>query len=233
LQRVIHLILLTLRRTVFILILFSCALTKAQYMDSLDALLRGKYSLDLRLESRNSFIEDQLVSRNGFRIGASFKRKLRLGVGLSWLNTPVISTLYPPVIENDTIVHNLYVKLAYVCYYADVVFHKTKRWQLSIPLQFGTGMEWLEDPLLPSDQRSQKQHFLLLYEPGITIQYKFFKWFGAGADITYLFILNKSQTTGRLSSQTFTFKILFWFDHLFYDLFPNSKITKKFGPSYW
>ncbi len=202
-------------------------------MDSLGDLLRGKYSLDFRIESRNSLIDDQLVSRTGFRVGATFRRKLRLGVGVSWMNSLVLSTLQPPVIENDTIVHNLYVKLAYVCYYADVVFHKTKRWQLSVPLQFGTGMEWLEDPLKPSDERQQGKHFLLLYEPGITIQYKFYKWLGAGADVTYLFVFPNSKTTTRLSSQTFTFKILFWFDQLFYDVFPNSKITKRFGPSFW
>jgi len=166
-------------------------------------------------------------------VGASFSRKLRLGVGLSWISSPVVSTLKPPIIENDSILHNLYVKLNYVCYYADVVFYKTKRWQLSVPLEFGTGMEWLEDPLAPSDGQVQSKHFLFLYEPGISVQYKFFHWLGAGADITYLFIFPNSRTTTRLSSQTFNVKFLFWFDQLFYDVFPHSKITKRFGPSYW
>jgi hypothetical protein len=28
--------------------------------------------------------------------------------------------------------------------YADFVFHKTKRWQLSVPIQVGTGMYWTQ-----------------------------------------------------------------------------------------
>ena len=229
-----HVILLTLKTCLCILfILISGSLLRAQYMDSLEYILRGRHSLDFRIESRNATVNHKLVGRTGFRVGLTFSRKLRIGAGLSWLASPLISDLNPPVIENDSIVHNLFVKLTYVCYYVDVVFYKTKLLQLSVPLQFGTGSEWLEDPLLPPDQRVSSKHFVVLYEPGITTQYKLTTWLGAGVDVTYLFIFPGSKTIEKLSSLTVTFKVLFWADHLFYEIFPNSRITKRFGPAYW
>jgi hypothetical protein len=222
-------------KPLFVILLIVClpAPGRSQYLDSLGATLRGDYSVDVRLESRNSFIDYQLVSITGVRAGLSFRRKLRLGVGLSWIETPVISAAASAQVKNDTAGREQLVKLAYICYYADVVFHKTKRWQLSVPLQLGTGLIWLEDPLLRPELRSGPKKMLLLYEPGISVQYKFYKWLGTGADIAYRFTLPNSAIAGQLSSPTYSFRLLIWFDQLYFQLFPGSRITKRFGPSYW
>lgn len=201
--------------------------TKAQLIDTLQALFKQKYSIDARLESRNSFIQHQLVSVNGARLGLSFKRKFKLGVGLSWLNSNVES-------GRSTAQNVEYLKFGYFDFYLDYVFYKTKRWQLSVPIQIGTGTSWYQAETKYHFNNKTAKYFLFLYEPGITVQYKVFKWAGLGADIAYRFTLRNNKDAARqLTSPTYSFKLLFWFDQLFYDLFPGSVITEKFGPSYW
>lgn len=199
---------------------------KAQLFDTIQALFKQQYSVDARLESRNSFIDHQLVSVNGARLGVCFQRKFKIGIGLSWLN----STVKSPQFTND---RPQYLKFGYLCYYLDYVFYKTKRWQLSVPLQLGTGTSWYQ-PVSKYRWGKDPRNFLVLYEPGITMQFKVTKWAGLGADVAYRFTLSQNKDTFRqLNSPTYSFKLLFWFDQLFYDLFPESVITKKFGPSYW
>lgn len=208
-----HLILLALARNllIFFFVLASAAV-KAQFADSLRDALHSQYSIDARLESRNSFIDNQLISVNGVRLGIAFKRKLRLGGGISWLNSEV-SHLAPLSDDNSLALKRRYMKFVYLCYYVDVVFYKTKRWQLSVPLQAGTGVSWFQDEKNYVRGNRDRKYLLLLYEPGITAQFKVFKWAGLGADVAYRFTLkNNSRVGERLNSPTYSFKILFWFD---------------------
>jgi hypothetical protein len=213
------------------MVMMFCLTTNGQFIDSLPMLLKEKKSLDARLESRYSFIDNELISVTGIRLGVAFRRKIRLGAGLSWLETPYQVNLNGPGSEPD----DHYLRFMYVCYYLDVVFHKTKRWQLSVPIQAGTGASWFQAGT--SKYRlygKEPRYLLLLYEPGITVQFKVFKWFGLGADVAYRFTLKNSRNVGnQLSSPTYSFKILFWPDLLYFDLFPESKISKRFGPAYW
>jgi hypothetical protein len=206
---------------------------RAQFPDSLKVVLRGKYSVDARLESRYSFADNQLISVSGARLGLDFQRRLRLGGGISWLNSPFTQEFQRTEGE-EVIMETKYLKFVYLCYYADVVFHKTKRWQLSVPIQAGTGLSWFQDEHEYHWGNKSRKHFLLLYEPGITVQFKIFTWAGLGTDVAYRFTLKNNKAIGsKLSSPTYSFKLLFWPDQLFYELFPESKLTKRFGPSYW
>lgn len=203
-------------------------------MDTLHEVFNHKYSIDARLESRNSFIDNQLISVTGVRLGVAFQRKLRMGGGVSWLKTNFKNTVYRTDIfgQPDTIVS--YLKFVYLCYYVDFVFYKTKRWQLSVPIQAGTGVSWFQRQSPYAFGGKDRKYFLLLYEPGITAQFKVFRWAGLGADVAYRFTMKNNKKVGeKLNSPTYSFKLLFWFDQLFYELFPKSVLTKKYGPAFW
>jgi hypothetical protein len=232
-----------LKKIFCIAILLSfCAQGRAQLLDTLRDFLNSKYSVDVRLESRNSIISNELTSISGVRIGLTFKRKLRLGGGLSWLKTDGHSWLKTNVTKDFTVLNEngnpsvikKYLKFVYVCHYLDFVFHKTQHWQLSVPIQLGTGYLWFQENKIYSFGNKETKYFLVFYEPGITLQYKLFKWLGSGADITYRFALQDRKKTGvQLSNLSLTFKALFYFDYLFYELFPKHEITKRYGPAYW
>lgn len=232
-----------MKKRVFILCFLLAAIcSKAQLLDTLQSLFKQPYSIDARLESRNGFIDNQLTSVTGARLGFAFKRKLRLGCGISWLKTQGSGWLQSDVKRDFYYTNSLgktdtvtkYLKLAYFCLYADFVFYKTKRWQLSVPIQIGMGGIWYHPEKLYTFRRGDHKSFLFLYEPGITIQYKVFQWAGLGTDVAYRFAIQDRDKSGkRLSSPSLTFKLLLWFDQLFFQLFPKSEITERFGPGYW
>lgn len=207
--------------------------TEAQLLDSFKVILKSRRSLDLRIESRYSFIDNDFAGIRGVRAGVSFGRKLRFGAGVSWLKNDIAEYDIIRNEKNVLIITPKYLKLAYVCLYADFVFYKTKRWQLSVPVQTGVGASWFQNKN-SYDLNSPNKHFLLLYEPGISTHFKIFKWCGIGVDVGYRFVLKNNKYVGdRFNSPTYAFKFMFWADQLFFDLFPKSKVSEKFGPSAW
>jgi hypothetical protein len=223
-----------MRKAGFILLFFYCAVSNAQFLDSLHDIFNHKSSIDARLESRNSFIDNQIISVTGVRLGVAFQRKLRIGGGVSWLKSDFKKDFYSENELGKTDTITKFLKMAYLAYYVDFVFHKTKRWQLSVPIQAGTGFSWWKNDKRYLAREREKKYFFILYEPGITAQFKVFRWFGLGADVAYRFTLVNSKKIGeKLNSPTYSFKVLVWFDQLYYELFPNSKFTKKKGPAVW
>lgn len=205
----------------------------AQLLDSFKVILKSKSSIDIRLESHYSFIDNDFAGISGIRVGVSFRRKLRFGGGVSWLKTDLVDNVYLPNENGVLISTSKYLRLAYLCLYADFVFYKTKRWQVSVPIQTGIGATWFQYQR-GYHLNSTNKKLLLLYEPGISTHFKVFKWFGLGVGVGYRFaIKNNNAISDRLSSPTYAFKILFWADQLYYDLFPKSKLTQKRGPSSW
>jgi hypothetical protein len=216
---------------IFFILILKCG--SAQYMDTLHAVLKGRASIDARLESRYSFINNEIIGVTGFRLGAAFQRKLRIGGGLSWLKTNFSQTFHSSDTTELIKSSVKYLKFGYTCLYADFVFYKTKRWQLSVPIQVGAGLTWFQPKINYNLYGPDAKYFLLLYEPGITVQFKVFKWFGLGADVAYRFAMTNRKIAPNLNSPTYSFKILFWFDELYYMAFPNSKLTQKYGPATW
>lgn len=217
----------------FIAILFLSLSVKAQFLDTFKVFMRSRPSIDARLESRYSFFSNTATKVSGVRLGLSFRRKLRVGIGYSWLDGDVSDKLKRPGLYGNQITVNNYLKFHYICYYADFVFYKNKRWQLSVPIQVGTGQAWFQYYYNGQTIKSKK-HFLLIYEPGISTQFKVFKWCGLGFDIGYRFALKNTNNVGdKLNSFAFAPKALIWLDQLFYEVFPKSKPSKKYGPAYW
>lgn len=182
-----------------------------------------------------SFHNYEMFKITGVRLGVAYTRKLRIGGGFSWSKTNYSSTFYEynsDLGKTDTITK--YLKLGYLCYYIDFVFHRTKRWQLSVPIQAGTGLSWFQREKAYTFKDKDPKYFLLLYEPGITVQFKIFRWAGLGADVAYRFVLkNNKKMEEKLRSSTYSIKLLFWPDQLFYEVLPNHKLSKRYGPAEW
>lgn len=218
--------------TIKIFLIISFAI-KGQFLDTFKVFLKSRPSIDVRLESRYSFLNNSPTKVSGVRLGLSFRRKLRVGIGYSWLDTDVKDAKLITDAFGNLKYTNEYLKFGYVCYYADFVFHKTKRWQLSVPIQVGAGMYWTQynDGLKTI---KSKQRLLLFYEPGITVQFKATRWCGLGLDICARLALRNTKYVGeKLNSFILAPKLLIWFDQIFYMTFPKSKITQKYGPAYW
>ena len=217
----------------FILFIFLSFCVKGQFLDTFKVFLHSRPSIDARLESRYSFINNSAAKVTGVRLGMSFRRKLRVGLGYSWLDTDVYEQRYITDVNGNAQFTKDYFKFGYVCFYADFVLHKTKRWQLSVPIQVGLGKYWKQYHDGLKTVQSTKR-FLLLYEPGVTIQFKITRWCGLGLDICARLTLRNTNYVGnKLNSFVLAPKLLIWFDQIFYLAAPKSKITQKYGPAYW
>ena len=222
-----------MKKIICIIFIFLLKFGHAQYLDTLHEVFKRKSGIDARLESRYSFIDNKIIGVTGFRLGVAFQRKLRIGGGISWLKTDYEKVFYSPGSLVSTGTSLQYLKFAYVCFYVDFVFYKEKRWQLSVPIQVGAGASWFQPRVTYDLYGSEKKYFLLLYEPGITAQFKVFKWFGLGSDVAYRFTINNKKIGEKLNSPTYSFKILIWFDQFFYSAFPKTKLSQKYGPAVW
>ncbi len=217
----------------FIFFILSCGHIQAQFIDSIPDILKSRPSVNVRLETRNSFIANNRAKISGIRLGLNFKNKLRMGLGYSWLSSDVTEKKAIIDVYGNTQIVDNYLEFGYAAYYVDFVFHKTKRWQLSVPLQLGTGLSWFEYRngvhLIKS-----KKYLLLLYEPGVSVQFKIFPWLGLGTDIAYRFTLKNSRYVGeKLNSPTYGFNLMIWFDQLYFMTFPKSTLTEQYGPEVW
>jgi hypothetical protein len=163
----------------------------------------------------------------------AFQRKMRIGGGLSWLKTDYSKVIYDPASNYPFGKELRFLKFGYLCFYIDFVFYKTKRWQLSVPIQAGAGMAWYQRRIYYSLGEGDPKYLLLLYEPGITVQFKVFRWLGAGSDVAYRFTLKSKKIGEHLNSPTYSLKLLIWFDQLYYELFPKSKPAQRYGPAVW
>lgn len=222
------------KRLYTLLLVFCAVYCRSQYRDTLHEIFTHKSSMDARLESRYGLISNELSVVTGFRVGVAFQRKLRIGGGLSWLKSDYQRVFYTTGESGLPVGSSIrFFKFAYLCFYLDFVFHKTKRWQLSVPIQAGSGIAWYQREADINVFGGDRKYGFVLYEPGITVQFKVFKWLGLGSDVAYRFMLKNKKIGEKLYSPTYSFKLLVFFDQLFYELFPDSRITQKRGPAAW
>lgn len=210
------------------------SLSYAQLFDSLNTALHGSKAIDFRFESRNSFINHDRIEVQSLKIGVTFGKRITFGGGYSWLKTP----LYDKYTYTDTELHkdtvlNQRIRLNYICYYMDYIFYKSKRWQYSIPTQFGTG--YMKFNWNYKDINFQSKSFFFLYETGVTVKYKFFTWLGAGANVGYRFIVkNNKRITNKFNSPIYSIGVIIYWNQLALAVFPKNKLANKWlGPVEW
>lgn len=203
----------------------------AQFQDSLDACIKRGGKLTGSFGTRNSFISQSRADIFGIKGGVSFGRKLRVGGGFFFLKqrdgSPLNykQALYNPetgLEENVQLKLNLY----YWAYYVEYVYHKSKRWEFSTPLQFGIGASSYSYHFSDHKERHQT-HLVLLYEPGVSIEYSIFQWLGVSGHIGYRFMLKNNRSIRQsFNSPMYAAGISIYWDELFKLAFPESKWAK-------
>ena len=210
--------------------LLPAALTSsAQVMDSLRAGIDRRASFTFKFDTRNSFISNRRGEIFGVKLGVEFDRKLRVGGGVHWLTSALSADRVMTDAAGKPVIVPAYLQMRYLAYYVEYVYFKTKRWELSIPFQFGGG-----------DTRYSYEHagrtytdskkIIAIYEPGISTQFKIFRWMGVGADVGLrVMVINNKAIKENFNSPTYAFKLLVWYDELFKMTFPNTKLAKRLG----
>lgn len=200
----------------FFIALFFCVHTSdAQSFESqIRHAVHQKPKFDFHLDSRGAFINQSSVRVFGFKLGLEYDHKLTFGLGYNQLISKVKNKIVDKGMERD-----VQLKYFYFSPFISYIFYRDEKWELSIPVQFGFGSSSYQFNLENMKVNIFKA-FVLSYEPAITFQYRFLRYFGAGAGVGYrLMIVPNKKIEEQFTSPVYLFKFKVYFQDLYQDVF--------------
>ncbi len=178
--------------------------------DSLRHVLRHKPVPSAKFDTRNSFITGKSAKVFGVKVGLSFRKTLTIGIGYNWIGTKFTEPLKVgyQVFESE-------IKLRYIAPFLEYSFYKKGPWEATVPVQIGFGRSFLRY-MSPQGKENVNSGRVMLYEPGMTIEYKLFDVVGIGAGVGYRIMLkNNKEIDQQFTSPVYVLRIRLIFDELF------------------
>lgn len=218
---------------IYLLTLFCCLLLETNAQPTLDTIkdcLKQTPQLFGKLDSRNSFISNSQAKILGVKLGLNFGNRLHFGIGYN--------QLYPPANNFDKKIYftnsnsitdsaTARLKLFYFSTHVEYIYYQNQHWQLSIPLQIGLGKTFYQYKLF-EEKKEIESTIVFIYEPAVSIEYKFMKWIGIGADVGFRFMITDyKRLNQKFNSPTYAFKLLIYYNEIYKSLFKKQKGTKN------
>ena len=197
----------------FSLLLFGSVVKAQSFEQELKDAVKTSPKFEFRMDSRHSFINQKGVKTAGIKVGVQFADKLSFGLGYNQLWSPLQNQIKVNGIETK-------VSLGFsnISPYVEYVFFRDNKWELSIPVQLGFGRSFYKNES-GFGEKKLRSEFVLSYEPAITVQYRVFKYFGAGLGIGYRFmVVSNSQLEEKFTSPVYIFKTTIYFQDILRDL---------------
>lgn len=198
---------LLLARAFFVFVfIFNCSSNYAQFTDSISVDLKQKPKFTVKLDARNSFIRNSYARVVGYKAELVFNNRTKFGLSYNRASITLEETSKP-----------LSLTVGYFAPYFEYVFYQKKNWELSIPVMigFGRSVAILNESIIRKP--------LVLYEPYMTAEYTFLKYFIVGAGVGYrLGIVNPSNYLTNFSAPIYIIKLEFDFALLYQSIFKHS-----------
>ncbi len=194
--------------------------THAQLMDSIVLFLQEPGRTVVKLDMRGSFVSNSNVRLVGIKVGLEHAKRFQYGVGYSFLWTPVVRDREVPLLG----VRSTRLRLGYANAYVDYAFYQRGPWEMRIPVQIGVG----SGSVVYEDLGGRKQKLyrtgVIVWEPAMTVQYRFLKYFGVGAGWGYRLVMHtRSGLDERLTAPIYTLGIRVFFGDLWNDFGPDQE----------
>lgn len=191
--------------------------SNAQLLDSISQHFEVKPKFSARFDSRNSFVATQNARIFGIKIGWEYNDAIKLGIGYNRLDSKISKPRYE--INNETSGFDTLesvLKFEYLSPFFEYVFFKTKRWEHAIPVQIGIGNSRYEYIDKTGIMHYENYRPVVLYEPTMTTQFKFFPWIGIGAGVGYrLILVGNRQINENLNSPIYVVRLKVFFGDLY------------------
>lgn len=155
----------------------------AQLFDSIRTSFDYKPKFLLKFDTRNSFISNQYAKIHGIKVGLSFNKTTNIGIGYHWMPK---RPLEPTLLNSNKID----LKFGYAVAFFEYNFYKSKHWSAEIPVQIGFGKAQYDDLDLAM---TTGVSWIIIYEPAMTIEYKFLKYFGIGGGVGFRLAIKSNQ----------------------------------------
>ncbi len=157
--------------------------------------------------SYNSFMTGRRIGIQALKAGMIFNKRLTLGVGYHWMGRGVEEYLS----QEGTMVP---LKMRYVSLFGEFVFYNKNNWIGTIPVQLGCGKSFLHRK--DDDENVKwKEGMVVLYEPSISIEYKFSPWIAVGMGYGYRIMLKNNHSIDQnFYAPLYVFKARVLFEEL-------------------
>jgi hypothetical protein len=219
-----------LRAFVFIICYLSFVICYSQAWDSICTSFHKKPRIIAGFATKTTFIDGFRSPVFTAKGGVDFNHTVRVGVGVSWLklsrykegrdNTP----FYLDKIFSDasgTYVVHPKLELRYVHVFFEYVYFHSRRWLFSVPLQAGVG-----DSRYKYNYNGktivESPHWILLYEPAVSSQYKPLPWFGLSFDAGLRLMVVTNRHIGyKFNSPVYDARAVIFWGELYRIVFPK------------
>jgi len=112
--------------------------------------------------------------------------------------------------------HNAELQFNYVTPFIEYSFYKSEHWYAEIPVQFGFGKARYVDS---TTQEVLDESNVFVYEPAMTIEYRFWRFFGVGAGVGFrLALKDKGKIEDVLTSPEYIFRFKIYFGDIYKEL---------------
>ncbi len=202
-----------MHRLLFLLfVLPLCA--QAQLVDSIGLFLQEPPRVVAKLDVRGSFVSNSNVRFLGFKVGLQHAKRFQYGVGYSFLFSPVEQQ-----VEVDGVQTTAHLRMGYITPYVDYAFYQRGPWEVRLPVQLGIGA----GSVIYEDSDGNKQRLarsgLLFYEPAMTVQYRFLKYFAVGGGWGFRLAVHTGSDLGEsLSAPIYILGLRVFFEDIWRDV---------------
>ena len=108
--------------------------------------------------------------------------------------------------------------MGYVAPYVDYAFFQRGNWEARIPVQLGFGAGSLSYRDAEGRRRTIARTGLILYEPAMTVQYRFLRYFALGAGWGFRLVIQTGDDLGeRLTAPVYLFGLRVFLGDLWRD----------------
>jgi len=206
---------------IILAILFLCwsIFTKAQADSAFTSTFLNSFKYKPKpvftMGTRNAFVSNDFAKMRHAFIGMNYQNITRLGISFNWLSDG-LQRKVPTVFVDSFLTKD--VRMLYIAPHIEYVFYQTDHWELNIPVQIGMGLSYLKYKNAQNHIIRENKGFVMLYDPAMTIQYRFLRYFalGGGAGIR-LMIKNNKQLAERFTSPVY----MIWFKVFFGDIYKD------------
>lgn len=177
--------------------------------DSLYRILKNKPTPTIKFDTRNSFITGNHAKVYGIKAGLSFRKTLTVGIGYNFIGTRLTEEL---IIGEQEFFGQ--IKMRYVAPFLEYSFYKKGAWEAMVPVQIGIGQSFVRYEIngLRTDVRKDN---IVLYEPGMNVEYKMFNILGLGGGVGYRIMLkNNKEIDQQFTSPVYVIRIRLIFDEI-------------------
>ncbi len=158
----------------------------------------------LSFDSRYSIIDNHIVRIFGFKGGIEFYSKFRIYLGYYALSSQIDDLIK---VRGQADSQSASFHLNYFALSGEYVFLRKKRWEVSLPVQFGLGTVYYSLLNSPPETRERRRSPFTMVEPSIAAQYKIYPWLGIGGGAGYRQVIGvKTRIEHNLDAPIFFLK---------------------------